>query len=214
MHKIQLDTISRLSVAAMLLSLSGVGCKPENAPVHHRERPREQQSKPDSTRTAEPTEMSGELSRLERERTSEVDTMTLSTDGLRIVGLHKLPFDPQCFERDMASVANHPPKIIEELRKQYRRNWDNAWIIVAEANSAPEEIDFSEFAHPAPGPHAQAAYLEQILEYDGRRTLAAFFLHFVEPDKPVWYKGQSLELPPPSPAPGGLIGKMQYFSPD
>jgi hypothetical protein len=83
-------------------------------------------------------------------RAEEDSVMTLQTDHLRIVGLHKLPFDPQGFEKDMESVANHSPKIIEELRGQYRENWDNAWIIVIEAEGPPWRIDFHEFAHPFP----------------------------------------------------------------
>jgi hypothetical protein len=140
--------------------------------------------------------------------------MALPTDDLRIVGLHKLPFDPQGFEKDMESVADHSPKIIEELRNQYRENWDSAWIIVIEAEGPPWRIDFHEFAHPFPGINPQGAYLEQILEYNSNKTRAAFFIHYVQIEEPLYYKRVPLAFPMPSPAPKELIERMKYYSPD
>ena len=139
--------------------------------------------------------------------------MASLSDRLRIVGFHKLPFDPEGFEEDMASVANHPPKIIEELRRQCRSTWDNAWLVVVEADGPPDRIDFDGFAHPAPGPNAQAAYMEQTLEYDGQKTRAAFFLHYVQLDRPLYYKEEPVTLPTPSPASRELIQRMAYESP-
>jgi hypothetical protein len=138
----------------------------------------------------------------------------LPTDHLRIIGLHKLPFDPQGFEKDMESVADHAPKITQELRKQYRKCWDSAWIIVIEADSPPGQIDFDGFSHPFPGSNAETSYLEQILEYNGHKTRGAFFLHDVQLEKPLYYKGTPLAFPTPSPAPRELVERMDYHSPD
>ncbi|HVP10316.1 MAG TPA: hypothetical protein VMV94_03915, partial [Phycisphaerae bacterium] len=142
-------------VGPELLSPSGA------RPANHNERSTEERCEPTSTKPAESAEMPAESSRLELKNTGE-DRMTPSpTDHLRITGLHKLLFDPQGFEKDMASSADDPPKIVEQLRKQRQSNWDNVWIVVIEADGQPEQIDFDGFAQPSPGPDAQAAYLEQ-----------------------------------------------------
>jgi hypothetical protein len=138
----------------------------------------------------------------------------LSATIIRVEAIHKLPFSPEGFAKDMASVADHAPKIIEELRKQYRENWENAWIVVIEADGPSEQIDFSGFAHPEPKINPQGAWEGQILESVGQKTRAAFFLHYVQIEEPLYYKGQPLAFPAPSPAPRELVEKMNYFSPD
>jgi hypothetical protein len=66
----------------------------------------------------------------------------------------------------------------------------------------------------SPGINPQGAYLEQILEYNRNKTRAAFFIHYVQPEEPLYYKGVPLALPMSSPAPKELIERMEYYSPD
>lgn len=133
---------------------------------------------------------------------------------MKVVGLHKLPFDEAGFAKDMESVADHAPESIAELTKQYRGNWDNAWLVVVEWEGPANQIDFGGFQHPQPGPYAQVPWLEEILDDAGGRTRAAFYLHDLELDKPLWYKNQRLKLPAPSPAPEELLKLLPYESPD
>ncbi len=131
---------------------------------------------------------------------------------MQVVGLHPLPWNKARFEDDAANIAGRADEA--ELRAQLRTSWENAWIVVVEADADEEEIDFGAFAHPAPGPNAQAAWLECVLDESDGRQRGAFFLHFVDPAKPLWFGQKALVLPQPSPAPDELVDQMEYSSPD
>jgi hypothetical protein len=133
--------------------------------------------------------------------------------SVRVIGLHKLPFDPAAFERDMDSVKDCSPDIWQQLRLQYRQNWDNAWLVVIEWDGPAREIDFSAFRQGT-GPNAQAAWLEEIIEDSPTKTKAAFFLHYVKPAVPLFYADKALAFPPPSLADPELLNRMRYCSPD
>ena len=133
---------------------------------------------------------------------------------MEVVGLHKLPFDEAGFARDMEPVADHEPETIAQLSKQFRENWDNAWLVVIEFEGTADDIDFGAFNYPERGPFAQAAWLEEVLESTPGRTRAAFYLHYVEPGKPLWYGTHPLKFPAPTPMPRKLIEQVPYMSPD
>jgi hypothetical protein len=84
---------------------------------------------------------------------------------------------------------------------------------VIESDGPSEHIDFSGFAHPEQKINPQGPWEGQILESVGQKTRAAFFLHYVQLEEPLYYKEQPLTFPAPSPAPRELIEKMNYFSP-
>jgi len=132
--------------------------------------------------------------------------------NLAVVGLHKLPFDQRQFEGELSTIADHDVESRSILIAQFRENWDNAWIVVVEWQG--EDVDFGLFNHPHRGPDAQAAWMEQMLDSSGPVKRAAFFLHFVEPSKPLWYGDQALPLSPITEAPESLLKTMEYSSPD
>lgn len=125
---------------------------------------------------------------------------------MRIVGLHKLPSDEVKLRN---YLADSPP----DFAIQARKNWENAWIIVVEVD-AGTKIDFGEFAHPEPGLNAQSPWLEMVLEEGATRTVAAFFMHYIDAARPLWYGAQAYKLPSPTPAPPELVSQLQYMSPD
>lgn len=128
---------------------------------------------------------------------------------VQVIGVHKLPFDSERFERDMQFAVGRPHEA--ELRAQFRANWDSAWIVVVESD---RDIDFGKFAYPRPGPHAQAAWLEQELSRSGDTVRGAFFLHYLDPARSIWYRDQELGLPTVTPPPAALVEMMAYQSPD
>ena len=133
---------------------------------------------------------------------------------IKVIGLHRLPFDKQAFEEDMRSIADHDRKSQKILRAQFRESWDNAWIVVVEWNGPAAAVDFGLFSHPQRGPDAQAAWEEQVLQDGAHRTQAAFFLHYVEPDEPLWYGDRRLRLPPVTPVEPRVLQLLSYSSPD
>jgi hypothetical protein len=137
-----------------------------------------------------------------------------SSIEIKVVGLHKLPFDGQAFEEDMRSIADHDPKSQKALRVQFRANWDNAWIVVVEWNGPAAAVDFELFSCPRRGPDAQAAWEERILHSGVRRTQAAFFLHHVRPGQTLWYGDQRLRLPSVTPVEPRVLKRLSYCSPD
>lgn len=121
---------------------------------------------------------------------------------MKVVALHKLPFDSDRFEAEVARMR------FPELREQIQENWENAWIIVVEHDG---EIDFARFCEH---PDDQAPWLEQLLDEsgpNGRR--AAFFMHYVDPARPLRYAGADLPLPPPTEPTAGFVRQMQYETP-
>ena len=128
---------------------------------------------------------------------------------MRVTGLHKLPFDQGRFDTDCESIEGSPDEAA--MRKQLRANHDNAWIVVVESD---DEIDFGEFGYPTRDPDAQAAWLEQELDAPDGGCRAAFFLHYVEPGKPLWYGKQKLALLQATSALRELVEQMDYCSPD
>lgn len=128
---------------------------------------------------------------------------------MRVIALHKLPFDERRFEAEMNSVAGSPNA--EALRTQFRETYENAWIVVVQDKV---EIDFGAFAYSAPGPDAQAPWLERELPSSDGVFRGAFFLHYVEPTQPLWFGDREFELPRLAPAPADLIALMDYSCPD
>ncbi len=133
--------------------------------------------------------------------------------NMRVAALHRLPFGASRFAKDLESVADHEEGLRAELEKQYRENWENAWIVVVEY-PVGEKLDFSQFAHPQPGPSAQAAWLEQELGPVEAGLRSAFFMHYVDPAKPLWYGRRRLAFPLESDAPDSLVRMLEYCSPD
>jgi hypothetical protein len=132
---------------------------------------------------------------------------------IKVLGLHKVPFNSARFEADLADVSGGNPAQARLWRKQIRQNWENAWIVCVEWSGTANSINFGEFAYPEPGPNSQAAWLEQVLEETASVTRAAFFLHYVEPGH-LTYCGEKIALPPPTDAPASLLECMRYTSPD
>lgn len=130
---------------------------------------------------------------------------------VRVVGLHKLPFDEARYEEDVGCGMPDAPREQAAWRRQVREAWVNAWIVIVECTGS--ELDFSLFAHPAPGPHAQAAYEEKVLAQRSGFQCAAFFLHYVDPTAPLWYGDQPLALPIPTGATPELVAQMPYTAP-
>ncbi len=128
---------------------------------------------------------------------------------MRIVGLHKVEFDPVRFEQEMKFAAGRPDEV--QLRKQFRNNHENAWIVVVEQD---EEIDFDQISYPKPGPNAQAVWLEQEIPADDGKFRAAFFLHYVDPAESLYFGKTRLRFPKPSAAPKDLVELLAYESPD
>lgn len=133
---------------------------------------------------------------------------------LRVVGLHKVPFDQQKFEVDLASIAGADPDNQDEWREQVRENWDNAWLVVVEFDGPAKALDFGKFAHRSPGPHVQAAWNEQVISTTPHQTRAGFYLHYVDPQEPLWYRNEKLEFPEPTPATPEILDAVPYGSPD
>jgi hypothetical protein len=126
-----------------------------------------------------------------------------------ITGLHKLPFDKACFEKDLESIRDHEPDMRSQLRAQYRENWENAWLVVVEFDGESSQIDFDRFEH-----NGQAAWDEKIFESRGSHTRAAFYLHYVDHTGVLMYGAIELAFPAPSDPPGELLQAMPYSSPD
>lgn len=131
---------------------------------------------------------------------------------MRIVGLHRVPWSDDAFRLDIESLPSSPDqfRLVEEIRE----SWNNAWIVVIESSDPVESIDFSMFAHPVPGPNAQAAWQERVLTQRPDRSTLAFFLHFVDRTKPLWYGNTPLDFPDETSAPTSLVDGMPYFAPD
>ena len=131
---------------------------------------------------------------------------------IRVISLHRLPFDKAAFDDDVR-FEGRDPELDARLRKQYRENWDNAWLVVVEYDGSGEYLDFDAFWYDA-GTDNQAAWLERVLEEQPSRTRAAFYLHYVIPDRPLNYGDERLPFPPPSTPSPELLRQMPYSSPD
>ena len=138
--------------------------------------------------------------------------MSSKPSTVRVIGLHRLPFDEAAFE-DNVHLEGHDPEVKAQLRKQYRENWDNAWLVVIEYDGPSEHLDFDFFWHDI-GNSNQAAWLEQVLEERPGKTQAAFYLHYVIPDRPLNYGDEQLLFPPVSTADPELFRQVPYYSPD
>jgi hypothetical protein len=132
---------------------------------------------------------------------------------VHVVAVHKLPFDPAGLEADLAAVADEEPEVLSELRAQFRENWSNAWLIVVELDGPVEELDFDEFGQ-GEGDNAQVPWEEAILESGKNKSRAAFYLHYLDPTRPMYYGDVALELPPVTVFPKELKAKAPYCSPD
>jgi hypothetical protein len=136
--------------------------------------------------------------------------------NLRVVGLHKLPFDPAAFAADVRNANAESPEDEAMWAEQYRENWDNAWLVVVACNGEDTHIDIDRFGHgPVPG-HAynQAPWLEAVLDAPPGQSRVGFYLHYVQPENGLWYGDYHLDLPPLTPAPPELLRQMPYESPD
>jgi hypothetical protein len=136
----------------------------------------------------------------------EVARVTSGMYPINVVGLHKLPFDEAAFAKDLSTYGDHA----SEWEPQLRQNWSNAWLIVIEFRGAPGDLNFDAFATL----DGQAAWLEQTFEQRDGITRAAFYMHYVDPTKPLRCGKSTLDLPAPSRAPAALLRRMPYSSPD
>ncbi len=140
--------------------------------------------------------------------------------GIHVVGLHRVPFDRKQIELDLArnwpGAQTEGVECTEQVRKQVEENWRNAWMVVVEFDCPASAVDFGSFAHgPGTRPEdRQAAWEEKILEDSPHRTIGAFFLHYVNPQEPLWYETLTFTFPPPTPAPVKLLRGVHYTSPD
>ena len=144
----------------------------------------------------------------------------VAAERVRVVGLHKLPFDQVAFDQEIKSVRDRDPRIVAQLREQYLENWKNAWIVVVEFDGELKELDFGAFGYAASDEalrdprRMQVAYLEKLLDSPAGKTRVAFYLHFVDPSRPLWYLRRAIPFPRPTPPDPGLLKEMPYESPD
>ncbi len=129
----------------------------------------------------------------------------------RVLGLHKLVFDAEVFERDAAGGGGG-----EEYRAQYRVNWGNAWLVVVELDEA---WDGSLLRTIGPGDRPglasnQSPWNEQVLEGGPGRTVVAFYLHQVDGKKSLWFRGERVPLPAVTEGAAELFERVPYRSPD
>jgi len=137
-----------------------------------------------------------------------------SKSRMRVIALHRVPFNSVGFERDV-SIPGYAGEELAAWREQLRGNWDNAWLVVVEYDGPASDIDWGAFGHGAGKPeNRQAPWLEQIIDNTPKRSVAAFFLHYVDPKLPIWYGEIALTLPEESAGNPELFRRMEYCSPD
>jgi hypothetical protein len=134
---------------------------------------------------------------------------------MRIVGLHKLPFDASKFEQDIESCVGSDDE--EDARQQCQENWDNAYLVVIETKLSSDDLDFGAFGHPSetgqPPNDMQAVWSEEILDNEPGRTRAAFYLHYVNQGLPLYYGAEELLFPEQSTADPAIWEQIPYSSP-
>ncbi len=135
-------------------------------------------------------------------------------ETIRVVGLHRLPFDKEAFERD-ACLDDHPAEVQAEVREQIRENWENAWLVVVEFAGRADDLGFESFRHgPGSIDGQQAAWEEAVLHQSPDTTTAAFYLHCVTPGEPLWYGDEAISFPAPTAPSAELLRQLPYTSPD
>jgi hypothetical protein len=138
----------------------------------------------------------------------------ISNESMRIIALHRVPFEPAKFERDVQLPA-YTGDELAAWREQLRGNWENAWLIVVEYVGPASDIDWGAFRHgPGKRENQQAPWLEQIIEDGPKKSLAAFFLHYVDRNLPLWYGEIAFALPEETAGAPELFRRMDYCSPD
>ena len=108
------------------------------------------------------------------------------------------------------------------------QNWENASLIVVRSDRDDGPISGDDFAdglgenevdweatYPCPtAPDSmQAAWEESVLDESDDATTMAFFMHYIEPSKPLWFRRIPLALPESTPMPASLRESAQYTAP-
>ena len=120
---------------------------------------------------------------------------------ITVIGLHRLPWDPAAFERDVDEIRGMPH--FDELKFQIRQNRENAWLVLVDCGEHGNVDGFS-FGH---GSDAQAPWLENEIDVEGRSVLA-FYLHYVDVAGTLRCGDTTLVLPQPSQAPDELLRRL------
>lgn len=134
---------------------------------------------------------------------------------MRIVGLHKLPFDAARFEQDVEWAVGTDEE--EGTRQQCKENWDNAYLVIIETELSADDLDFGAFGHPSepnqPPSDMQAVWSEEVLSSELGRTQAAFYLHYVNPSLPLYYGTEELMFTELSTPDAAIWEQVPYSSP-
>lgn len=133
---------------------------------------------------------------------------------MRVIGLHRLPFDEVGFERDVA-LPGYAGDELAGWREQVRGNWNNAWLVVVEYDGPASDIDWGAIGHgDGKRENQQAPWMEQVIENTPARSVAAFFLHYVDRSLPLCYDEIAFTLPEETAGDPDLFRLMDYCSPD
>ncbi len=135
--------------------------------------------------------------------------------SMKVIALHKVPFDPQKFEQDLLVVAG-APEYVKEFRPQVLENWNNSWYIVVEWPGGEGDVDWNAFEHQHKDPRycSQAAWEELFLGTESGVSRGMFFMHYVDTSQPLMYGAEALSWPETTPAPPELVKLRPYCAPD
>jgi hypothetical protein len=134
---------------------------------------------------------------------------------LTVIGLHRVPYSPADVADAVAFMWGQdlPANELECAVVAAREHFDRLRLVEIKVHPADAQIDWSSISQPVPGVKPadwQVPYDEELLDPGHGRW--AFFLHFVEDDRPLLTPLGERGMPAITPTPLHLAHK-KYFPP-
>jgi hypothetical protein len=127
---------------------------------------------------------------------------------MRVLALHKWPFDPAKVDKEMARY-DFP----ETMRGQVTEAHQAAFVLVVESDGSPinlDEVSYAPTQAEVQEPQSrQVPWLEEVVD----ATRMAFFLHHLTPDGRLFIADAEVRMPPLTDLPSELHQILSYESP-
>ncbi|GFO80608.1 MAG: hypothetical protein A49_02350 [Methyloceanibacter sp.] len=133
--------------------------------------------------------------------------MSTPLRAVRVIGIHQVAPSPQQFEEALDIMWGDDLRgaELERAQQNVREHFEGLYLLEVEVEPADADVDWGEFTQPiddTPRENWQAPWDERAVGDDGTRW--AFFLHYLDPNRPLLTPIGECPLPRPTPTPQHL----------